>query len=120
MIPRPRAIERIERALTLNPIATLLGPRHCGKTTLARMIAEREPSTFFDLENPVDSRRLSAPMKALEGLSGLVIIDEVHQDLSLEHLWVIYPGDQEYHLHDKISVIPISAVRRAVIGLQTA
>jgi len=86
MIPRPRAIERIERALALNPIATLLGPRQCGKTTLARMIAEREPSTFFDLENPVDSRRLSAPMTALEGLSGLVIIDEVQRKPDLFEL----------------------------------
>jgi hypothetical protein len=50
------------------------------------MIAEREPSTFFDLENPVDSRRLSAPMKALEGLSGLVIVDEVQRKPDLFEL----------------------------------
>jgi predicted AAA+ superfamily ATPase len=50
------------------------------------MIAEREPSTFFDLENPVDSRRLSAPMTALEGLSGLVIIDEVQRKPDLFEL----------------------------------
>jgi predicted AAA+ superfamily ATPase len=43
------------------------------------MIAEREPCTFFDLENPIDVRRLSAPMQALEGLSGLVVIDEVQR-----------------------------------------
>lgn len=34
------------------------------------------------------------------------------QDLALEHLWVIYPGQQEYPLDDKISVVPISAVPR--------
>jgi predicted AAA+ superfamily ATPase len=43
------------------------------------MIAEREPCTYFDLESPVDIRRLSAPMRALEGLSGLVVIDEVQR-----------------------------------------
>jgi predicted AAA+ superfamily ATPase len=43
------------------------------------MIAEREPCTYFDLENPVDIRRLSAPMTALEDLSGLVVIDEVQR-----------------------------------------
>ncbi len=32
------------------------------------------------------------------------------QDLSLEHLWVIYPGQQEYALHENISVIPVEAV----------
>jgi predicted AAA+ superfamily ATPase len=43
------------------------------------MIAEREPCAYFDLENPVDVRRLSAPMMALEELSGLVVIDEIQR-----------------------------------------
>jgi predicted AAA+ superfamily ATPase len=79
MIPRPRALERITKTLSIHPIAALLGPRQCGKTTLAKVIAEREPSTYYDLENPVDISRLSAPMRALEKLSGLVIIDEVQR-----------------------------------------
>jgi predicted AAA+ superfamily ATPase len=66
-------------AFRTHPIAALLGPRQCGKTTLARLIAEREPSAYFDLENPVDLRRLSAPMTALEALTGLVIIDEIQR-----------------------------------------
>ncbi len=79
MIPRPHAFDRVAGAFRVHPIAALLGPRQCGKTTLARMIAEREPCTYFDLENPVDIRRLSAPMIALENLSGLVVIDEVQR-----------------------------------------
>jgi hypothetical protein len=72
-------MERIDRTLSIHPIAALLGPRQCGKTTLARVIAEREPSTYFDLENPVDTSRLSAPMRALEKIPGLVIVDEVQR-----------------------------------------
>jgi len=79
MIPRPRALDRIIHAFSTHPIAALLGPRQCGKTTLARLIAEREPCTYFDLENPVDIRRLSAPMRTLEELSGLAIIDEIQR-----------------------------------------
>ncbi len=79
VIPRPRALERITKTLSIHPVATLLGPRQCGKTTLAKVIAEREPSTYFDLENPVDISRLSAPMRALEKLSDLVIIDEIQR-----------------------------------------
>jgi uncharacterized protein len=79
MISRPRALERITKTLSIHPVAALLGPRQCGKTTLARVIAEREPSSYFDLENPVDISRLSAPMSALEKLSGLVIIDEIQR-----------------------------------------
>ena len=79
MIPRPKVLKRIENSFRVHPIAALLGPRQCGKTTLARMIAEREPCTYFDLENPVDNRRLSAPMRTLEGLTDLVVIDEVQR-----------------------------------------
>ncbi len=32
------------------------------------------------------------------------------QDLSLEHLWVVYPGNQEYQLDPQISMIPLEAV----------
>jgi predicted AAA+ superfamily ATPase len=78
-LPRPTVIDQIARVLAVHPIAALLGPRQCGKTTVARMIGERQPSTYFDLENPVDMRRLSAPLTVLEALSGLVIIDEVQQ-----------------------------------------
>jgi len=79
MIPRLEAINRITSIFRVHPITALLGPRQCGKTTLARIIAEREPSTYFDLENPVDVRRLSAPMSVLEQLSGLVVIDEIQR-----------------------------------------
>jgi predicted AAA+ superfamily ATPase len=85
-VNRPAVIDQIERALAIHPIAALLGPRQCGKTTLARIISEHQPSTYFDLENPVDRRRLAAPLTALEGLSDLVIIDEVQQQPELFEL----------------------------------
>jgi predicted AAA+ superfamily ATPase len=57
----------------------VLGARQIGKTTLARQIAAASARsvTFFDLEDPRDQARLAEPMLALEGLSGLVILDEV-------------------------------------------
>ncbi len=79
MVPRPEPIRLIEASFQIHPATALLGPRQCGKTTLARLIAEQELSTFFDLENPVDIQRLSAPLQALKDLSGLVIIDEVQR-----------------------------------------
>ncbi|MGD8837162.1 MAG: DUF4143 domain-containing protein, partial [Desulfobacteraceae bacterium] len=33
------------------------------------------------------------------------------QDLGLTHLWVVYPGDQTYALDDKITVLPLKAIR---------
>jgi hypothetical protein len=32
------------------------------------------------------------------------------EDLGLEHLWVVYPGDQKYSLDDKITVIPLEEI----------
>jgi len=86
LIPRPAILTQVARALAIHPVAALLGPRQCGKTTVARMIGEQEPSTYFDLENPVDVRRLSAPLTVLEALSGLVVIDEVQRQPELLQL----------------------------------
>ena len=83
MIDRPDAIFRVTEALRRQPVATLHGPRQCGKTTIARMIAGRGPCEYFDLEKPVDVQLLSQPMLALEGLRGLVIIDEVQRQPGL-------------------------------------
>jgi hypothetical protein len=66
-------------ALDQYPVAAILGPRQCGKTTLARAFAQDMKCVFFDLENPVDSARLATPMLALEDLTGLVVIDEIQR-----------------------------------------
>jgi len=78
-IARPELEARLRNALRLAPIVTLLGPRQCGKTTLANHIVESIQSRYFDLENPADEARLAEPMTALERLQGLVIIDEVQR-----------------------------------------
>ncbi|MGH8290441.1 MAG: ATP-binding protein [Steroidobacteraceae bacterium] len=79
VIPRKHLLNRITQGLKASPAVALLGPRQCGKTTLARAIATQERSTYFDLENPVDLARLSQPMIALESLRGLVVIDEIQR-----------------------------------------
>lgn len=86
LIPRPTVIAQITQALTIHPIAALLGPRQCGKTTVARLVGAQQASTYFDLENPVDARRLSAPLTVLQALSGLIIIDEVQRQPELFEL----------------------------------
>lgn len=96
MIQRPTAIKRVLDAFRVHPVVAILGPRQCGKTTLARMIAKQEPSTYFDLENPVDLRRLSsAPLNALKDLSGLVVIDEVQRQPSLFELLRVLVDDPD-------------------------
>jgi predicted AAA+ superfamily ATPase len=83
MLKRPQLLARLRAGLKTSPAVALLGPRQCGKTTLARQFSGASQSTYFDLENPIDLARLSEPMTALESLRGLVVIDEVqrHPDL---------------------------------------
>ncbi len=79
---RQRYLEKIASRFEVQPVVALLGPRQCGKTTLARMYADRLvglPTTRFDLEDPTDLAALSEPKLALQDLRGLVILDEVQR-----------------------------------------
>ncbi len=80
-IGRPSLAGRVRAALRANPVVALLGPRQCGKTTLARTVGAA--AEYFDLEDPVGAARLAEPMTALAPLRGLVIIDEVQRQPEL-------------------------------------
>lgn len=80
MVDRPQALKQIRDAFLDHPGVALSGPRQCGKTTLAKVLAGSEPPhTFFDLEKPVDRRRLQTPERSLGALQGLVVIDEIQR-----------------------------------------
>ena len=77
MIHRPHYLKRLANATRRAPITALLGPRQCGKTTLARLFAKELQATFFDLESYPDQRRLENPELVLGSLEGIVILDEI-------------------------------------------
>ncbi len=80
MIDRPDRLQAIHQVFENLPVVALLGPRQCGKTTLARTFAsERSGTEYFDLEHTVDRSRLDNPMLALQDLDGVVIIDEIQR-----------------------------------------
>jgi predicted AAA+ superfamily ATPase len=69
----------IQQALRRSPVTVLLGPRQCGKTTLARQLVSPASLNYFDLEDPQSLARLDQPDTALRPLKKLVIIDEVQR-----------------------------------------
>ena len=73
----------ISTALSRSPVVLLLGPRQCGKTTLARQLVPYDDLNYFDLEDPASLARLDEPMTALGPLEGLVVIDELGRSCSL-------------------------------------
>lgn len=69
----------IERALLHNPVAAVLGPRQCGKTTMAREFVPAASANYFDMEDPAAWTVMANPMTALAPLRGLVVIDEAQR-----------------------------------------
>jgi predicted AAA+ superfamily ATPase len=79
MICRPSYLEQLSNAVQRSPVTALLGPRQCGKTTLARMFGEGKTTTYFDLESQPDLRRLQNPELMLGSLRGITILDEIQE-----------------------------------------
>ena len=81
MIERLAFLNQISDHLRIHEVCALLGPRQCGKTTLARHYAKQFGGKVqhFDLENPEELQALQTPLRTLEDLQGLVIIDEIQR-----------------------------------------
>ena len=77
---RHKFLSLIEQHFKIHKVCALLGPRQCGKTTLAKQFAESKAIpliNFFDLNNPEDLQRLEEPLLAFSQLKKYIIIDEV-------------------------------------------
>ena len=85
MLTRPSIRSAVEQSLRRNPVTAILGPRQCGKTTLARSLAEGSAggATFFDLEDPAQLESLAQPATVLGPLKGLIVIDEIQRQPEL-------------------------------------
>ncbi len=86
MVPRPDLQQSVERAVRRQPVTLLVGPRQCGKTTLARRIHSGRDGAYFDLEDPETPLRPEAAKQVLAPLKGLVVIDEFQRQPRLFEL----------------------------------
>jgi len=73
------AAHDLARALARAPAALLLGPRQCGKSTLARqLLAQRRDAVLLDLQDRTDRARLQEPELFFEAhRQDLVCLDEI-------------------------------------------
>ena len=73
------ATGELQQSLAHNPVTALIGPRQCGKTTLARHVLQiRKDALFLDLELPSDMRKLAdSELFLQEHADRLICIDEV-------------------------------------------
>src|ERR1700719_5076925 len=79
VIDRQADISLVRAGLQRSRVVALLGPRQCGKTTLARQFVPPDSLNYFDLEDPRSLARLNEPDLALRPLKGLVVIDEIQR-----------------------------------------
>ena len=77
MISRPNYSERLIASMERAPVTALLGPRQCGKTTLALIFGKQCNASYFDLESPADQQRLQNPELMLSSIKGTIILDEI-------------------------------------------
>jgi hypothetical protein len=83
MIDRKTDVRLVQTALKRSRVVALLGPRQCGKTTLARQFVAAQSLNYFDLEDPASLARLDQPDTVLRPLRGLVVIDEIQRRVDL-------------------------------------
>lgn len=76
---RTKLIKHVRTALGRSRVVALIGPRQCGKTTLARELVDLESQNYLDMEDATSIARLDEPMTALRDLRGLVVIDEIQR-----------------------------------------
>lgn len=78
---RLSVLQQLNFEFKVNPVVAILGPRQCGKTTLAKKYIEQldgiPKQNYFDLENSRDIERLRDPLLTLSSLTGLIVIDEI-------------------------------------------
>ena len=84
--------DQVRDKLAKFPAVAILGPRQCGKTTLARQFK----GTYFDMELEGSQARLDAEWDELSELKRLVIIDEAQEAPGVfSRLWGTIDADRK-------------------------
>ncbi len=96
MLNRNMLLSQVRKNLEDYPVVALLGPRQCGKTTIAKVIADEYKATYFDLEDPECPLQSEIAKTVLTSLSGLVVIDEVQLQPKLFSLLRVLADDANH------------------------
>ena len=102
MIGRREFKARVSAGLERSAIVALLGPRRCGKTTLAR--------TFLPMGSLKEGVRLGVEIKRTDAPTLTRSMKTAMADLELDELWVIYPGERSYARERGVMVKPLGSL----------
>jgi uncharacterized protein len=116
MIDRIHLLREVELSVEKNPVTLLLGPRQCGKTTLARQIREERGGVLFDLEDPEIALAFENSKLVLAPLRGLIIIDEAQLGPGLFPVLRVLVDEDRRNRNDRRFLLLGSAVPSLVQG----
>jgi hypothetical protein len=114
MLARTTDLALVRTALRRSGVVALLGPRRCGKTTLAREFVSADSPNYFDLEDPASLARLAEPerigveCKRADAPTLTPSMRIALTDLKLDQLIVGYPGERRYRLDKRVEVVPLA------------
>ena len=142
MINRTAIINAIKAGLERSRVVDLIGPRQCGKTTLARTELETHPKlgaswegyaleevikavepeqAYFwathsgaelDLLLIKDGRHYGVGCKRVDAPRMTASMRTALDDLKLEHIAVVYPGKIRYPLEERVTAVPLQDFAR--------
>ncbi len=74
-----RAVEeKLNNSLNRSPVVAILGPRQCGKSTMAKSILHDRDAIYLDLQDRVDRNKLSEPELFFDRYRDkLICLDEI-------------------------------------------
>jgi hypothetical protein len=92
---------------------------------LVSFLSKRDNEVFFyashagvelDLYWQQKGRNLGAEFKYMDAPKLTKSIHQALSDLSLDHLWVVYPGDKSYPLSTQVTVLPLQEIDRLMVS----
>jgi predicted AAA+ superfamily ATPase len=105
MIERTIDTERISSLIASFPVTAILGARQVGKTTLAKSFSTYS-GTELDLFWEQEGKHIGMEIKYADAPRLTPSMKHAREDLDLDMLLVIYPGDLSYKLDKNIVVLP--------------
>lgn len=120
MIPRPQLLSIISQSIKNYPVSLILGPRQCGKTTIAKEINQHENGSYFDLEDPETPLKPEIAKQVLKDLKGLIVIDEFQRQPRLFELIRVladrYPNPARFLILGSASLDLIKGLSESLAG----
>ena len=72
--------KNLQRSLRRSPAVAILGPRQCGKSTLAREFLKEQDAVYLDLQDRTDRNKLNEPELFFEShRDQLICLDEIQR-----------------------------------------